>query len=63
MAVGTVNGGVLYMILFTGAHGYYFPKYRDAVERLFDSISFIEKTAALQGIHRAFRDDPPAAPL
>lgn len=63
MAVGVVNEGVLYMILFTGAHGYYFPKYRDAVERLFDSVQFIEKAAALSGPHRALGEHPQAAAL
>jgi hypothetical protein len=60
MAVGAVNEGVLYMIVFTDAHGYYFPKYRDVVERLFDSIEFIERTADLRGPHRAFRGAPQA---
>jgi hypothetical protein len=48
MAVGTVKGGVLYMVLFAGARSHYFPKYKDAVERLFDSIAFTEQTAALR---------------
>lgn len=54
MAVGTVHRGVLHLILFTGARSYYFPKYRDAVERLFDSIEFIGSTANLLGPNNAF---------
>ncbi len=56
MAVGTVNRGVLHLILFTGARSYYFPKYRDAVERLFDSIEFIGTTAGLPGLRHASRE-------
>jgi hypothetical protein len=48
MAVGAVKGGVLYMVLFTGARSHYFPKYKGTVERLFDSIVFTEQTAALR---------------
>ncbi len=56
MAVGTVNRGILHLILFTGARSYHFPKYRDAVERLFDSIEFIGKTAGLPGRRHASRE-------
>lgn len=38
LAIGTVQEQKLYMILYTGTHRYYFPKYRADVERLFASI-------------------------
>ncbi len=63
MVVGTVSGGVLHMLLFTGARGYYFPKYRDTVERLFDSIEFIGKIAGLPRPHHALRENLQAARL
>ncbi len=63
MAVGTVNRGVLYMILFTGARKYYFPKYRDVVERLFESIEFIGRTAELSEPLHALGEVPKLARL
>ncbi len=39
LAVGTVaGGGGLHLILYTGAQIHYFPKHRDAVERLIASV-------------------------
>lgn len=63
MAVGTVNRGVLHMILFTGARSYYFPKYRNVVERLFESIEFIGRTANLSGPLLALGENPKVARL
>ena len=40
-ALGVVNAGVLYLILYDGASHYYYPKYRDQVERIFSSIQVI----------------------
>lgn len=38
LAIGAVKDEKLFMIIYTGARRYYFPKYRADVERLFDSI-------------------------
>ena len=45
------------MLVFKGARSYYFPKYRDAVERLFESIEFIGTTANLPGPLHALGED------
>lgn len=63
MVIGTVNAGVLHMLVFSGARSYYFPKNRDAVERLFDSIEFIGATAGLSGPQHALHEDLKAARL
>jgi len=36
--LGTLNDGKLYLIIYTGAAQYYYPKYKQAVEALFASI-------------------------
>jgi hypothetical protein len=41
LAAGAVIEDALYLILYTGARVYYFPKYRDDVERLLGSIQMI----------------------
>ena len=41
LAAGAVIEDVLHLILYTGARVYYFPKYRDDVERLLGSIEMI----------------------
>jgi hypothetical protein len=41
LAAGAVIGDALHLILYTGARVYYFPKYRNNVERLLGSIEMI----------------------
>jgi len=41
LAAGAVIEDALHLILYTGARVYYFPKYRDDVERLLGSIEMI----------------------
>ena len=38
MVLGAVQDEELHLILYAGARAHYFPKYRDVVERLFDSV-------------------------
>ncbi len=38
MVVGAVAKGKLHLIIYTGARRHYFPKYRDDVDRMMDSI-------------------------
>jgi hypothetical protein len=37
LAAGTVLAGHLYLIVYSGTRAHYFPKYREAVERMIDS--------------------------
>jgi hypothetical protein len=38
LAAGGVVGGRLHVIVYSGLAAHYFPKYRDAVERMIDSV-------------------------
>lgn len=38
LAAGAIKGDRLYLILYTGARLHYFPRYRDAVERILASV-------------------------
>ncbi|MFQ5785981.1 MAG: hypothetical protein ACE5H8_14325 [Alphaproteobacteria bacterium] len=41
MAAGAIVDGKLYVIIYSGAHAYYYPKYMPEVERLIDSIEML----------------------
>ena len=40
-ALGVVEEGVLYLILYDGTSHYYYPKYRDHVERIISSVEIL----------------------
>lgn len=41
MALGAVNDGQLSLIIYDGVRHFYYPRYREAVERLFSSVQMI----------------------